>query len=176
MGCAILGMHYTGMAAAQFPVGSFCGAANTGIDTKWLAVLVIVVSLAVFAIALIISMLDVRTKLLATSLDRANSELVQLALHDNLTKLPNRFLLDDRLEQAIQKAAREKRHFAVLFMDLDGFKAVNDLYGHHVGDLLLIEVAQRILDTQRSEDTAARLGGDEFVLLIDTGSPKMRRC
>ncbi|KAA0988081.1 hypothetical protein FVA95_30250, partial [Pseudonocardia sp. EV170527-09] len=53
MGCAILGMHYTGMAAAQFPVGSFCGAANTGIDTKWLAVLVIVVSLAVFAIALI---------------------------------------------------------------------------------------------------------------------------
>ncbi|HCF4900583.1 TPA: EAL domain-containing protein, partial [Pseudomonas aeruginosa] len=172
MGCAILGMHYTGMAAAQFPVGSFCGAANTGIDTKWLAVLVIVVSLAVFAIALIISMLDVRTKLLATSLDRANSELVQLALHDNLTKLPNRFLLDDRLEQAIQKAAREKRHFAVLFMDLDGFKAVNDLYGHHVGDLLLIEVAQRILDTQRSEDTAARLGGDEFVLLIDTGEPE----
>lgn len=172
MGVAIVGMHYTGMAAAQFPVGSFCGAANTGIDTKWLAVLVIVVSLAVFAIALIISMLDVRTKLLATSLDRANSELVQLALHDNLTKLPNRFLLDDRLEQAIQKAAREKRHFAVLFMDLDGFKAVNDLYGHHVGDLLLIEVAQRILDTQRSEDTAARLGGDEFVLLIDTGEPE----
>lgn len=172
MGCAIVGMHYTGMAAAQFPVGSFCGAANNGIDTKWLAVLVIVVSLAVFAIALIVSMLDVRTNLLATSLDQANSELVQLALHDNLTKLPNRFLLNDRLEQTIKKSAREKRRFAVLFMDLDGFKAVNDVYGHHVGDLLLIEVSRRILDTKRSADTTARLGGDEFVLLIDSGEPE----
>lgn len=172
MGCAIIGMHYTGMAAVQFPVGSFCGAANSGIDTKWLAVLVIVVSLAVFAIALIVSMLDVRTNLLATSLDRANSELVQLALHDNLTKLPNRVLLNDRLEQAIQKATRGNRHFAVLFLDLDGFKAVNDAYGHHVGDLLLIEVSRRILDTKRSEDSVARLGGDEFVLLIDLGEPE----
>ena len=172
MGCAIVGMHYTGMAAAQFPVGSFCGAANNGIDTKWLAVLVIVVSLAVFAIALIVSMLDVRTKVLATSLDQANSELVQLALLDNLTKLPNRVLLNDRLEQAIQKSAREKRHFAVLFMDLDGFKAINDVYGHHAGDLLLVEVSRRILDTKRCEDTAARLGGDEFVLLIDPGEPE----
>ncbi|WP_247255893.1 putative bifunctional diguanylate cyclase/phosphodiesterase [Pseudomonas moorei] len=172
MGCAIVGMHYTGMAAAQFPVGSFCGAANSGIDTKWLAVLVIVVSLAVFAIALIISMLDVRTNLLAASLDEATSELVQLALHDNLTKLPNRVLLNDRLDQAIQKATREKRHFALLFMDLDGFKAINDAYGHHAGDLLLIEVSRRILDTKRCEDTAARLGGDEFVLLIDPGEPE----
>ncbi|PPA01740.1 hypothetical protein C4E44_23075, partial [Pseudomonas sp. MWU12-2312b] len=142
------------------------------IDTKWLAVLVIVVSLAVFAIALIISMLDVRTNLLAASLDEATSELVQLALHDNLTKLPNRVLLNDRLDQAIQKATREKRHFALLFMDLDGFKAINDAYGHHAGDLLLIEVSRRILDTKRCEDTAARLGGDEFVLLIDPGEPE----
>ena len=127
MGCAIVGMHYTGMAAAQFPVGSFCGAANSGIDTKWLAVLVIVVSLAVFAIALIISMLDVRTNILATSLDRANSELLQLALHDTLTKLPNRLLLNDRLEQAINKSARERYPFAVLFMDLDGFNSVGPI-------------------------------------------------
>jgi len=172
MGCAIVGMHYTGMAAAQFPVDSFCGAANSGIDAQWLAVVVIVVTLAVFAIALIISMLDARTSLLATSLDQANSELVQLALHDNLTRLPNRILLDDRLDQAIQKSTRERRHFAVLFMDLDGFKSVNDIYGHHAGDRLLAQVAQRILDTKRSEDTAARLGGDEFVLLIDPGEPE----
>ncbi|WJV24454.1 MULTISPECIES: putative bifunctional diguanylate cyclase/phosphodiesterase [Pseudomonas] len=172
MGCAIVGMHYTGMAAAQFPIGSFCGAAHIGIDTKWLAVLVIVVSLAVFAIALIVSMLDVRTNLLAASLDQANSELVQLALHDNLTKLPNRFLLNDRLEQAIQKSTREKRHFALLFMDLDGFKTVNDIHGHHAGDLLLIEVSQRIHNTKRSEDTSARLGGDEFVLLIYPSAPE----
>ncbi|WP_339485944.1 putative bifunctional diguanylate cyclase/phosphodiesterase [Pseudomonas sp. EL_65y_Pfl2_R95] len=171
MGCAIVGMHYTGMAAAQFPVGSFCGAANNGIDTKWLAVLVIVVSLAVFAIALIISMLDVRTNVLANSLDRAHSELLQLALHDNLTKLPNRLLLNDRLEQAINKASRKTHSFAVLFMDLDGFKAVNDVYGHHTGDRLLIKVSQRILETKRAEDTVARLGGDEFVLLIDSSEP-----
>lgn len=172
MGCAIVGMHYTGMAAAQFPVGSFCGAANSGIDTKWLAVLVIVVSLSVFAIALIVSMLDVRTNLLAISLDQANSELVQLALHDNLTRLPNRILLNDRLEQAINKSARESHTFAVLFMDLDGFKAINDVYGHHMGDRLLIEVSQRILNSKRNEDTVARLGGDEFVLLIDPSLPE----
>ncbi len=167
MGCAIVGMHYTGMAAAQFPVGSFCGAANTGIDTNWLAVLVIVVSLAVLAIALITSMLDVRTNRLANSLDQANNELIHLALHDNLTKLPNRVLLDDRLEQTIQKSTRGKRSFAVLFLDLDGFKAINDIHGHHIGDLLLCEVAQRMLSAKRGEDTAARLGGDEFVLLVD---------
>ncbi|MGE6790906.1 putative bifunctional diguanylate cyclase/phosphodiesterase [Pseudomonas guineae] len=172
MGCAIVGMHYTGMAAAQFPEGSFCGAANNGIDTKWLAVLVIVVSLAVFAIALIVSMLDVRTTVIANSLDQANSELLQLALRDNLTKLPNRALLDDRLEQAISKSARENRKFAILFMDLDGFKTINDVYGHHTGDLLLVEVSRRILKAKRVEDTAARLGGDEFVLLIDPGAPE----
>ncbi len=172
MGVAIVGMHYTGMAAAQFPVGSICGAAGDGIDSKWLVVLVIVVTLAVCAIALIVSMLDVRTSLLATSLDRANSELVQLALHDNLTRLPNRILLNDRLDQAIHKAVRQKSHFAVLFMDLDGFKAVNDAYGHHIGDLLLVEVAKRIQDAKRGEDTVARLGGDEFVVLLDPGEPE----
>jgi diguanylate cyclase (GGDEF)-like protein len=172
MGCAIVGMHYTGMAAAQFPVGSVCGAMNTGIDSKWLVVLVILITLAVCAIALIVSMLDVRTSLLANSLDRANSELVQLALHDNLTRLPNRILLNDRLDQAIQKANRQKSHFAVLFMDLDGFKAVNDACGHHTGDQLLVEVAKRIDQAKRGEDTVARLGGDEFVLLIDPGEPE----
>ena len=172
MGCAIVGMHYTGMAAAQFPSGSVCGAANDGMDSKWLVVLVICITLAVCTIALIVSMLDARTRLLASSLDQANSELVQLALHDNLTRLPNRILLNDRLGQAIHKATRQKSNFAVLFMDLDGFKAVNDAYGHHTGDLLLVEVARRIKEAKRGEDSVARLGGDEFVLLIDPGEPE----
>lgn len=64
---------------------------------------------------------------------------MQLALHDTLTKLPNRILLEDRLEQAIESASRRKGYFAVLFFDLDGFKAVNDAYGHHTGDALLID-------------------------------------
>ena len=80
-------------------------------------------------------------------------------------------LLDDRLEQAIQQAIRDDRRFAVLFMDLDGFKAVNDAYGHHLGDLLLIEVAERIRANVRAQDTIARLGGDEFVLLIEAREP-----
>lgn len=149
-----------------------CGAVNTGIDTKCLIVLVILITLAVCAIALIVSMLDVRTSILASSLDLANSELVQLALHNNLTRLPNRILLNDRLQQATQKAIRQKTHFAVLFMDLDGFKAVKDTYGHHIGDQLLLQVAKRINDAKRGEDTVARLGGDEFVLLIDPGEPE----
>ena len=172
MGCAIVGMHYTGMAASKFPLNSFCSAANSGIDTKWLAILVIIVSLAVFAIALIVSMLDVRTDRLANSLDEANNELLELALHDNLTRLPNRILLGDRLEQAIHRAERKNGEFAVLFMDLDGFKAVNDMHGHHAGDLLLKEVAQRLQEISREEDTAARLGGDEFVLLMEPDSPE----
>ncbi|MET0504295.1 MAG: EAL domain-containing protein [Luteibacter sp.] len=172
MGCAIVGMHYTGMAASSFPLGSWCGAANSGLDAKWLAVVVILISMAVFAIALIVSMLDVRADALALSLDRANSELVQLALHDNLTRLPNRVLLGDRMEQAIHAASREKRQLAVLFIDLDGFKAVNDVYGHHVGDLLLKDVSRRILATRRDQDTVARLGGDEFVMVFDIARPE----
>ncbi|GGB49853.1 putative signaling protein [Oceanisphaera marina] len=172
MGCAIVGMHYTGMAASKFPLNSFCSAANSGIDTKWLAILVIIVSLAVFAIALIISMLDVRTDRLANSLDKANNELLELALHDNLTRLPNRMLLGDRLEQSIHRAERKQGEFAVLFMDLDGFKAVNDMYGHHIGDLLLKEVARCLQKISREQDTAARLGGDEFVLLMEPDSPE----
>ncbi|WP_229797363.1 putative bifunctional diguanylate cyclase/phosphodiesterase [Jeongeupia chitinilytica] len=175
MGGAIVGMHYTGMAASQFPLGSFCGAANSGIATNWLALLVIVVTLAVLAIALIVSVLDsrmaARTAVLAESLAEANHELMHLALHDNLTKLPNRLLLEDRLAQAIHKAGRDHGRFALMFMDLDGFKAVNDAYGHHVGDGLLIEVADRIRRCVRAQDTIARIGGDEFVLMLETASP-----
>ncbi|BAP79352.1 MAG: putative bifunctional diguanylate cyclase/phosphodiesterase [Pseudomonadales bacterium] len=174
MGLAIAGMHYTGMAAASFPEGSFCGASN-GVDTDWLALLVIVLTLAVLAITLIVSILDARlqsrTSVLASSLEKANSELMQLALHDNLTRLPNRLLLEDRLSQALKVAQRESTVFAVMFMDLDGFKAVNDAYGHHIGDQLLISVTERLRSCVRAQDTLARLGGDEFVLLASIAGP-----
>ncbi|CAJ0777497.1 putative signaling protein [Ralstonia psammae] len=176
MGVAIVGMHYTGMSAAAFPFDSVCGAAHTGASAEWLALVIIVVTLAVLAIALIISVLDLRmearTALLANSLAAANKELAYLALHDNLTKLSNRVLLEDRLTQAIRTAEREKRRFALMFMDLDGFKAVNDVYGHHVGDLLLIDVAQRIGARVRQQDTVARVGGDEFVVLAYVDDPE----
>ncbi len=175
MGLAIVGMHYTGMDAAQFPFGSICGAARDGVDANWLALVIVVSTLAVLAIALIVSVLDLRlesrTSILAMSLAEANQELTYLALHDNLTKLPNRMLLMDRLEQAIQNAARTRGRFALMFIDLDGFKAVNDAYGHHFGDLLLVEVAQRIVAHVRTQDTLARVGGDEFVLEAPVDEP-----
>ncbi len=175
MGVAIVGMHYTGMAAANFPEGSFCLAVRDGVSPGWLAILIIVVTLAVLTIALLTSLLDARlesrTAKLARSLAEANEELTQLVLHDNLTKLPNRTLLDDRLNQAIAKAAREQGHFALMFCDLDGFKAINDSLGHHVGDLMLVEVAQRVRSVMRAQDTVARLGGDEFVMLVDLKEP-----
>lgn len=175
MGTAIVGMHYIGMTAANFPHDSHSMAAYSGVNNNWLALLVIVVTLAVLAITLIISVLDARlqarTSILASSLAQANRELTQLALHDNLTRLPNRLLLEDRLSQAFQKAERTQSSFALLFFDLDGFKAVNDAFGHHVGDLLLIAVTERLQAHLRASDTLARLGGDEFVLLMEIGDP-----
>ncbi|WP_220803162.1 bifunctional diguanylate cyclase/phosphodiesterase [Pseudomonas sp. NCCP-436] len=171
MGLAIVGMHYTGMAAANFPAGSFCGAALSGLDSRWLASLVIVTTLAVLAITLLTSVLDARlqarTELLNSSLARANAELTQLALHDGLTKLPNRLLLEDRIAQGILKVQRHGGHLALLYMDLDGFKPINDAFGHHVGDRLLVAVAQRLRSHLRAQDSLARIGGDEFVLLVE---------
>ncbi|SAL35843.1 putative bifunctional diguanylate cyclase/phosphodiesterase [Caballeronia concitans] len=169
MGVAIVGMHYTGMAAAHFPAGSICDAARDGANPAWLALVVIVVTLAVIAIALIISVLDLRmearTAVLAASLAEANKELAYLALHDSLTGLPNRVLLEDRLAQLVRGARHSKRRFTLMFMDLDSFKAVNDALGHHVGDKLLVEVSRRLRAALPSHDTIARVGGDEFVLL-----------
>ena len=90
----------------------------------------------------------------------------QLAFHDTLTGLPNRRLLSDRLRQAMVASKRSACHGALLFLDLDNFKPLNDAHGHSVGDLLLIEAAQRMRRCVREMDTVARFGGDEFVVLI----------
>ncbi len=90
-----------------------------------------------------------------------------LAFYDLLTKLPNRRLLLDRLEKALVSGARSRRHSALMFLDLDHFKLLNDLHGHDIGDQLLVEVASRILGCIREQDSAARFGGDEFVVMIE---------
>lgn len=94
------------------------------------------------------------------------AKLLHQASHDSLTGLPNRALLRDRIEQAIAKARREGTQMAVVFVDLDHFKLINDSLGHHVGDRLLLEVAARLTSCVRSHDSVARQGGDEFVLVL----------
>ncbi|HDP88794.1 MAG TPA: EAL domain-containing protein [Thioalkalivibrio sp.] len=102
-----------------------------------------------------------------TERKRSQAQLDHLAHHDPLTGLPNRLLFNDRLATAVAHAEREQREFAVLFVDLDHFKNINDSLGHPVGDRFLKLVSERILGTVRASDTIARLGGDEFIVLVD---------
>jgi diguanylate cyclase (GGDEF)-like protein/PAS domain S-box-containing protein len=97
----------------------------------------------------------------------AEDEIKQLAFFDQLTRLPNRRLMLDRLAQALASSARHGRHGALMLIDLDNFKTLNDTLGHAVGDQLLIEVAARLKSSVREGDTVARLGGDEFVVLLE---------
>jgi diguanylate cyclase (GGDEF)-like protein/PAS domain S-box-containing protein len=97
---------------------------------------------------------------------QAEKKIRHLADHDALTDLPNRRLLEDRLKQAMAAAKRSGKEVAVMFIDLDNFKPVNDLFGHRAGDLLLQAIAKRLRDLLRAVDTVARLGGDEFVLVL----------
>ena len=99
------------------------------------------------------------------------SALHQLAFYDQLTQLPNRRLLDDRLQQAIAASRRSRLHSALMFVDLDNFKPLNDLHGHAAGDLLLAQVAARLTACVREIDTVARFGGDEFVVILGELGP-----
>lgn len=108
------------------------------------------------------SMMDV------TDRKSLEQQLTHQALHDPLTKIANRALFKDRVDHALSKLARSNSSLAVLFLDLDNFKAINDSLGHAVGDKLLIAVAERLQDCLRNADTAARLGGDEFAVLIES--------
>ncbi len=97
----------------------------------------------------------------------ADEQIHRLAFFDTLTGLPNRSLLRDRLQLALNQSARHKSYGAILFIDLDNFKMLNDTRGHDIGDMLLIAVARRLQDCIRSGDTVARLGGDEFVIMLE---------
>jgi diguanylate cyclase (GGDEF)-like protein/PAS domain S-box-containing protein len=97
----------------------------------------------------------------------AQAHILRLAYHDALTGLPNRFSLRERMQQVIAQARRDRTRFALLMIDLDRFKQINDTLGHHVGDQLLIQVGQRLTETVRDSDIVARLGGDEFVVVLN---------
>lgn len=108
----------------------------------------------------------IEVRLLYKAMAAQSRLLEEKALHDSLTGLPNRRLLTDRIETAMQYARRHQQMVAVMYMDLDGFKQVNDQYGHACGDSLLKAIAERLCSVARQEDTVARIGGDEFVMVL----------
>jgi diguanylate cyclase len=169
MGLAISGMHYTGMAASRFASGSFCRGGVT-LENNWLAAAIGMFALGLLVVTLITAVYDAhlqsRTRVQALRLEQANAALQHQATHDALTGLPNRLLFIDRLGREIARAERDGHIFAVLVVDLDRFKLINDTLGHGPGDLLLIEIARRLSSAIRSADTVARTGGDEFLLLL----------
>ena len=124
-----------------------------------------VVNGVVEGFVVLVSDISARRKL-ELQLREAQETASVLATHDFLTGLPNRLLLEDRLELAIEASKRHRRQCAVLFLDLDGFKNINDSFGHGVGDTVLKEVASRLVGALRAVDTVARLGGDEFLILL----------
>jgi diguanylate cyclase len=169
MGLAISGMHYTGMAASRFSPGSFCRG-GVSLDNNWLAVAIGMFALGLLIVTLVTAVYDAhlqsRARLQAMRLEQANAALQHQATHDALTGLPNRLLFIDRLGREIAHAERDGHVFAVLVVDLDRFKVINDTLGHGPGDQLLIEIARRLSSAIRSADTVARTGGDEFLLLL----------
>ena len=180
MGVAIVGMHYTGMAAANFPLDSVCGAAVTGgLPNGWLAAFVVVLTLAILAIILGVSWMDhvmharllhFRNTMLTASLDDARKELNQASQHDPLTHLPNRQRLIDHLANRLQPNTAEARPLAVLMLGLDGFRYVNETYGYQAGDTVLVNVAEQITLRLGDGDLACRVAGDQFVLTMDGAS------
>jgi len=169
MGLAISGMHYTAMAASKFASSSYC-IGGSGVDNRWLAITIAVLALALLTITSILLIYDAyleRSRNHNEQLEKANTQLQHVATHDALTGLPNRLLLADRLAQTIVQAEQKNGRFALIMVDLDRFKAVNDSLGHLAGDALLKQVAQRLQAVLRRTDTLARFGGDEFVLIIN---------
>jgi len=172
IGLALSAMHYTAMAASRFAANAYSlhPAVGGGMDSRWLALGIATIALGLLAITTILLVYDAHlesnVRRYTAMLEAANAQLQHAATHDALTGLPNRALLADRMGHAIARVARDEIQFAVLVVDLDRFKAINDSLGHIAGDELLQEVARRLSGLLRKDDTLARLGGDEFVLVI----------
>ncbi len=170
MGVAVAGMHYTGMAAATFPADTVCLSAGE-LSGSTLGVLVGLASTLLLSMTLLTSVLDARMQSkanrLAASLQTANQQLQHIAFKDPLTGLPNRLMFEQELDRAALATHASERRLAVVFIDLDGFKPINDSFGHGVGDEVLREIGRRLAGLARQSDVIARVGGDEFVMLLD---------
>jgi diguanylate cyclase len=170
MGAAISGMHYVGMAASKFAPDSYCTGTG-GLNNGWLAVTVALLALTLLSTTSILLMyeayLEQKTRKHSEMLERANDQLQYAATHDPLTALPNRLLLADRITQAIARCSRHRSQFALMVVDLDRFKSINESFGHVAGDEVLREISRRLQALMRKTDTLARFGGDELVMIVD---------
>ncbi|XWJ89973.1 MHYT domain-containing protein [Phytobacter ursingii] len=178
LGITICAMHYVAMSAVEFSNGKDSTgiivrstayySTHTSVSEAGLSIWVSTSTLIVLGIMLFISLIDsqIRTSRLTESLRQLNHQLEMQAHFDPLTNLANRIQFDILLDACLASAAAQRQRFALLFMDLDRFKQVNDAFGHHVGDLLLKSVAIRLSTCVNAKMTLARLGGDEFILLV----------
>ena len=149
--------------APQWKLISFVPPEHLRLEAQEAVTTVMVFSMLLFVMTVPISWVVAKTSL---HRQRERQQLTHQALHDPLTDLPNRLLFMDRLDQAVLKSIRDGSSFGLFFIDLDGFKSVNDRMGHNAGDQVLMQVADRIVKTVRASDAAARMGGDEFCALM----------
>lgn len=167
---ALISQIYFGIGAGAAPLPGLGGEpAAVGHDS--MALLAGISAFVALTMTRLMASLELRltgeTERLAASLQQANQELRKIAYHDPLTQLPNRLVFEERLAAAVYRADRERRRLALLFVDLDGFKPINDSYGHNSGDAVLRAVGDRLRVLSRQGDTMARVGGDEFLMLIE---------
>jgi diguanylate cyclase (GGDEF)-like protein len=176
---AALAAATVALISAMFLAGGFAEmparAATTALlPSDSLAVLAGLGATVLLSMALLMAKLELRlsgkTARLAESLRQANEDLQKIAFNDPLTQLPNRLVFEERLERAVSRADRDSSRLALLFIDLDGFKPINDSFGHSSGDIMLREVGSRLRSLARHGDTMARVGGDEFLMLLE-GQP-----
>lgn len=167
MAFSIVGMHYTGMAATYFDTGfaEALGSAHT--EQAVLLFSIIFITSLVFVAGFAVAVLEARLEERNQQLVRINKELATHSLHDSLTKLPNRLYLTDYAEVIFNHHRLREEKAAFLYVDLDRFKSVNDAFGHHIGDQLLIQMANRLHEKLSSSHKLFRIGGDEFVLISE---------
>lgn len=165
---AIVGLHYTGMTATMFIDKDLTSgiALNQTSHDLLLFTIIFITSLVLMA-GYCVAVLELRLEERNKALLKLNRELANLAVHDNLTKLPNRLFLMDYVKDRFADPHQQHEKIAFLYLDLDRFKSINDAFGHHVGDQLLIQVANRIQEQLDENGKLLRIGGDEFLLIIE---------
>lgn len=169
MAFSIVAMHYVGILAAHFNEKSSHLLQTTTSGHAVILGIVIVACLILIA-AFFVALLELRLEERNRQLSEVNKELTHLTMHDSLTQLPNRLYLNDYVKMILAEHRLHRQQIAVIYIDLDRFKAINDAFGHHVGDQLLVQFANRISEQLAERQTLLRISGDEFLLVAEHSS------